>query len=163
MSPKTFSLALACLALVATACSKDSAAATAPAPRAQAASGNNFTVNATDSGCSAGKPCTLTLALTVTNADFHINDEYPYKFVADDAAGLKFQGTSDTDPHVFVGKANDGRDFKKDDATHGRMTVKFQPADKGTKTISGTFKLSVCSSSNCQLEKVTLQAAVVVK
>ena len=40
------------------------------------------------------------------------------------------------------------------------MTVKFSPAERGTKTIGGTFKLSVCSAQSCLLEQRQLTARV---
>ena len=45
-----------------------------------------------------------------------------------------------------------GGDFKKDGEKTGTMTVKFKPtAAKGK--IVGTYKMSVCSEQNCQLEQ----------
>ncbi len=36
------------------------------------------------------------------------------------------------------------------------MTVRFKPANKGSDDASpATFKLSVCSAQNCQLEQAT--------
>jgi hypothetical protein len=43
------------------------------------------------------------------------------------------------------------------------MKVKFKPAAKGNVTISGIYKLSVCSAQNCQLESQELSATVAVK
>jgi len=45
----------------------------------------------------------------------------------------------------------------------GVMKVHFKAAKAGAMTIPGTFKLSVCSAENCQLETADLSIPVVVK
>jgi len=41
--------------------------------------------------------------------------------------------------------------------------VAFRAADKGAKSVGGTFKLSVCSAQTCQLEQQQVQATVAVR
>jgi hypothetical protein len=43
------------------------------------------------------------------------------------------------------------------------MTVRFKPATAGDANVSGTFKMSVCSASNCQIEQqaVALKVPVI--
>jgi hypothetical protein len=43
------------------------------------------------------------------------------------------------------------------------MTVTFKPVEKGSKSIGGVFKLSVCSVQNCQLEQEQVKATVAVR
>jgi hypothetical protein len=158
---------------IAAGCSKASAApsqaraqedmtpvVSAPAPRdGHAASDDNYFVDSAPDACTAGSVCTLRLKLTATG-DYHINDEYPYKFKADDSAGVEFQGTDSNGKNVFSKAAGD---WSKDAEKTGTMTVKFKPADKGSKTIAGTFKLSVCSQQNCLLKQAQLSVSVTVR
>jgi hypothetical protein len=123
-----------------------------------AACADNFFVDtAASNDCAAGAPCSVTVKL-VALGDFHVNDEYPYRFKADDTPGVDFGGTDALGKGVFSKPAGD---WHKDDAKSGAMTVKFTPREKGSKTISGTFKLSVCSVQNCLLEQRQLSVPVV--
>ena len=124
------------------------------------ACGENFFVDGAQSGdCAVGATCTVSLRLVATG-DFHINDEYPYKFKADDVPGVTFLGTDAAGPAMFSKAANN---WQKTGAQTGVMTLSFQGAEKGTKNVSGTFKLSVCSAQNCQLEQQPVSTAVAFK
>jgi len=157
------------LALLDTGCGKDGHASgrsdravTAPqgAECGHTACGSNFFVDGAQVGdCPAGANCTAKLTLVATG-DFHINDQYPYKFRADDVAGVTFRGTDHGGPNVF---SKDADDWHKTGAQAGVMTVTFQSTDKGSKSISGNFKLSVCSAQNCQLEQQTITVPVAVR
>jgi hypothetical protein len=160
--------ALAALAMV--ACNKDGHAAsqgadTSAAPSSQAncghtACGSNFFVDAVaPADCAPGAKCTLEVKLVATG-DFHINDEYPYKFKADDAPGVEFLGADAAGKNTF---SKDAKDWKKTDEKSGVMTLAFHAADKGQKTVGGTFKLSVCSAQNCQLEQQPVKATVAIR
>jgi hypothetical protein len=173
VKPNLWTVAAAALALLAAACGKDSHAATrrtsddpADTPRAgsectHAACGNNFLVDAAPGAprCQVGATCSVTLTLVATGA-FHINEEYPYKFKADDAPGLEFLGTDAAGKNVFSKAAGNWQ--KKDEKT-GTMTVAFRPAAAGSKTVAGTFKLSVCSAQSCQLEQQVVTTTVAVQ
>jgi hypothetical protein len=164
-------LALPCLALFVAACGRDSRAAahaTDEPPAAagfdaactHAACGHDYFVDATPSpACAAGANCAVALTLVATG-DYHINDEYPYKFKADEARGVTFLGTDGAGKNVFSKSAHD---WTKTDEKTGKMIVAFNPTDKGSTTITGTFKLSVCSRQNCQLEQQPLAAVVAVR
>jgi hypothetical protein len=124
------------------------------------ACGSNFFLDAAPAGdCVSGATCSLTIKLVATG-DFHINEDYPYKFKADDAPGLEFLGADAAGKNVFSKAASD---WKKRDEKSGAMTVAFRAADKGSKTVGGTFKLSVCSAQTCQLEQQQVQATVAVR
>ena len=88
------------------------------------------------------------------------NDEYPYKLKADDAPGVEFLGADSAGKNVFSKAASD---WRKRDEKSGQMTLSYRAADKGQKTVGGTFKLSVCSADNCQLEQQHVKATVAVK
>jgi hypothetical protein len=158
------------LALSVLACAKGeqraaqgtAAAAPAPplaAPCAHAACSDHFYVEAAPSACSAGAACDLRLEVVATG-DYHINDDYPYRFKADDAPGIAFLGSNPADKGVFSKSTGD---WQKAEAKTGAMTVKFTPAAAGDKTISGTFKVSVCSAENCLLEQPKVSAVVAAK
>lgn len=161
--------AVAALACVAAACSKGRDAAARGAPETMALSApqsgcahalcaDNFFVDVASGRCAAGGACNVTLKLVATG-EFHVNDEYPYKFKADEAPGVEFLGTDGAGKNVFSKAAGD---WQKTDEKSGVMTVKFKPQDHGNKTIAGVFKLSVCSAQNCLLEQRPVAASVVV-
>jgi hypothetical protein len=160
-------LTLTALAAVELACDKESAAATTSskaAPTTVAAKphvdGNHFTLDAAPTGdCAAGANCAVAIKL-VAQAEYHINPQYPYKFTAVQAAGVTYLGGDSNGPHIFT---KSGGDFAQGDAKTGTMTIKFKPSQKGTATIGGTFKMSVCSDQNCQLEQQDVSVDVTVK
>jgi hypothetical protein len=131
-----------------------------PAPRdGHAASDDNFFIDAAADACSAASVCVVRLKLTATG-DYHINDEYPYKFKADDSAGVEFQGTDAAGKNVFSKAAGD---WSKNAEKYGTMVVKFKPDGKGARTVAGTFKLSVCSAQNCLLKSAQLSVSIAVR
>lgn len=147
---------------------KNAAVASAPAAAASApatgcghtACADNFFVDAiAPADCGAGRECAVTVKLVATG-EFHVNDQYPYRFKADDAPGVQFAGTDAAGKNVFSKAAGD---WRKVDEKGGAMTVRFTPSDKGDKTIAGTLKLSVCSAQNCLLEQRTVSATVAAK
>jgi hypothetical protein len=155
------------IALFAAACGRDSRVANRPAAGTEsaptrsgcshAACGNGFFIDVNAiAGCNVGATCSMALTLVATG-DYHINDEYPYKFRAEEVPGVEFLGTDVTGNNVFSKTA---QNWSKKDERTGTMTVTFQSADKGTKPIGGLFKLSVCSAQNCQLEQQQVTASV---
>ena len=161
---------VALLGLPALGCGKDGRAAAqsrddvaAPAQHGDcghSACGSNFFLDATPPGdCVVGATCSVIVKLVATG-EFHINDEYPYKLKADDAPGVEFLGTDVAGKNVFSKVSSD---WQKKDEKSGEMKISFRAADKGTKTVGGTFKLSVCSAQTCQLEQQQVHATVAVK
>jgi len=120
--------------------------------------GNNFKLDAVGADCKAGAECKVTVKLEALG-EFHINKEFPYKFTANEAAGVEFHGASDT-KRVFS-KANG--DFKEEGEKVATMTLKFKPAKAGNVTIGGVYAMSVCSPGKCQLEKSEISVTVPVK
>jgi hypothetical protein len=161
------------LCLAAAACGKDhrasggsaaddiaAAPSSAQADCGHAACGSNFFVDVVPGpDCIAGATCSVGFALVATG-QYHINDEYPYKLKADDAPGVEFLGADSAGKNVFSKAASD---WRKRDEKSGQMTLSYRAADKGQKTVGGTFKLSVCSADNCQLEQQHVKATVAVK
>jgi hypothetical protein len=127
----------------------------------QVATGNNFVVNANVAACAANAECKVDLRLEA-GPGFHVNAEYPYKFKAVAGPGLAFLGKDPTSTETFSKAAGD---FVLDASNEhvGTMTVRFKPASKGNLSVTGVFKLSVCSAANCQLEQTNVTVPVVVQ
>jgi hypothetical protein len=150
-------------------CKRDPAPADPPTPPpatltspacGHAACGDGYFVDAVPaSSCAAGEVCALSLVLVATG-DYHINDEYPYKFKGDDQPGLEFQGKSADGRGVFTKAAGD---WTKADEKTGRMAVAFTSRAAAEKRVAGVFKLSVCSAQNCRLEQPRVDARVAVR
>jgi hypothetical protein len=137
---------LALIALLLAGCSKGRDEAPAGATTggdvavkgaAPLASTSFFRVDATPlAPCAAGATCEAKLVLTALG-DYHVNGEYPTKFVADAAGDVTVEGQGT---------------FKVDSEKRGTMTVRFTPAKPGPAKLTGTFKLSVCTEENCEIE-----------
>ena len=126
----------------------------------QVAKGDNYVVNANNSACRVGAECTVALRLEAQGG-FHVNKEYPYKFKANDASGVEFLGKDPANKTMFSKAAGD---FSLDANNEkvGTMTVRFKPSARGSVSISGVFKLSVCSAQNCQLGQASVTVPVTV-
>jgi hypothetical protein len=122
-----------------------SAPAAAPAKHVE---GDNYKID-TSSSC-GGDGCTATIRLEAQGG-YHINDNYPYKFKANPADGVTYKNSDGQ-----FGKASG--DFAKESEKVANVTVRFT-ASKST-TLTGTFKMSVCSDDNCQLEQPELSIDV---
>ncbi|MGD0678431.1 MAG: hypothetical protein ABSC94_23740 [Polyangiaceae bacterium] len=135
-------------------------AASAPAEGCSqhAVCGNHFFLDILSPGhCPAGMECTISIKLGATDG-FHVNDEYPYKFKADLTDGVQFVGTDPAGQNVFSKPAGN---WHKVDEKSGLLAVKFFVGTPGQATITGTFKLSVCSAENCLLEQRDLRTEVI--
>lgn len=96
--------------------------------------------------CATSAPCEARFVLTALG-DYHVNKDYPFKFVAD-PAGVPIDGTGA---------------FTIDDARHGTLAVAFRATAAGTAKLVGQFKLSVCSDDTCEIETPTIELAVPVR
>jgi hypothetical protein len=166
------SAALVLLAWLASACRRDvrttdavTAPASASARAAARACGHsycseNFYVDV-DPGpaCAPGATCTSGVTLVAVGS-FHINDEYPYKFLTRDAPGLRALGTDAAGPNVFSKPAGD---WRKSEEKVGTMSVKWASDTAGEKTLGGVLKLSVCSAQACLVDQAPVQATVAVR
>ncbi len=118
--------------------------------------GNNFTLDVAASDCRAGAECTMTMKL-VAAGEFHVNKEYPYRFVAAPAPGVTFLGKES--PTSFTKGSGD---YVEQGEKSGTMSVRFKPAAAGETHVMGTYKLSVCSADQCQIEQQAVDLPVVV-
>jgi hypothetical protein len=94
--------------------------------------------------CASGSTCEARLVLTALG-DYHVNKEYPFKFVGDPVGTTPIDGQGT---------------FAFDGEKRGTMTVKFKPAAPGAATLVGTFKLSVCNEDNCEIESLKLEIPI---
>jgi len=142
-------------------CSQSSEAATqrggeaAPAVMAKGpkAESDTFLVTMKATGpYAAGKEGTVEISID-PKGDFHINDQYPYKFKLVDPAP---EGVTYSKPIL---KREDG----KFDEKKGVFSVPFTAAKAGKAKIAGTLSMSVCSKASCVMEKVELELDVDVK
>ena len=117
-------------------------------------SGDPFEVKSEVVGdCKAGAECTAKITINVTDAEFHVNDQYPFKFTAT-AAGVEFHGAS--------GAVFEKGDFVREKKS-ATMTIKFKPAAKGPLTITGKYKICVCSEKTCAPATIDVSIPVNVK
>lgn len=127
----------------------------------QVAKTDKFVITAdTQGACHAGAECTVQLKLEALGV-FHVNKEYPYKFKANDVAGVEYAGHDAGGKNVFSKAAGDFHLDAKNEKV-GYLSIHFKPAKKGAVTITGTFKLSVCSPQNCMLDTKQLSIPVAV-
>jgi hypothetical protein len=130
---------LALLALLAAGCSKgrDPAPEVIAKDQPALASKDFYRVDVKPlAPCASGSTCEAKLVLTALG-EYKVNDDYPFKFVADPASGVAIEGEGS---------------FEMAGTKQGTMTVRFKPAKPGPATLTGTFKLSVCSEATCEIE-----------
>jgi hypothetical protein len=134
-------IAIAVAAACAAGCRKTDGT---PAPAGQPLAGKPFyrVDAAPPAACAPGATCEARLVLTALG-DYHVNKDYPFKFLGDPAVPVDGEGA-----------------FAIDDTRHLTMTVKFRPAAAGTAKLVGTFKLSVCSHDTCEIETPRIELAV---
>ncbi len=129
----------------------------ARSPTKQQLTASSFTLEMTAGACRAGAECTLALKLVPTG-EFHVNKEYPYKFVATAVPGVTFLGKET--PTTFTKAAGD---YVEQGEKAGTMTVRFKPDAAGEANVRGIYKLSVCSADQCQIEQQAVDFAVSVR
>lgn len=100
---------------------------------------------------SAGQQGTVE-AVVVPKAEFHCNADYPYKFVTSAAAA----GVTYPKPTV----RSDGLSVSTSRAV---MRIPFVPQNAGDTKVGGTFHFSVCSDSQCVVEKRDVYVTVKVQ
>lgn len=153
------------LPLAALACDKkNDARSSTPSPGASSSAepeiginDGSFVVAAQPPGsCAAGAVCTVPVKLEA-QGEFHINDEYPYKLIANAKSGAELQGSDPAGKNVFSKAAGD---FQKTSEKVAIMNVKLKPASKGRVDVTGTYKLSVCAESKCKIETAPVSFAV---
>ncbi|MBX3212843.1 MAG: hypothetical protein KF850_12465 [Labilithrix sp.] len=134
--------------------SRDAGATAKLEPASKRVTGDNFALDLASPGCKVAAECAMTIKL-VASGDYHVNAEYPYKFTATPAPGVELLGKGDA--ATFTRAAGD---FVSHDEKVGTMTVRFKPSAPGPVRIAGTYKFSVCSADQCQIEQEKLELTV---
>src|SRR5262249_24391878 len=132
--------------------SASAATAKLGAPAATKISGSHFAVAASTPGCAFEKECTVALKLDASGG-YHINKEYPYKFTANANPNVDFLGKDVAGENVFSKAAGD---FTENGEATATLVVRFKAKAHGTAAVAGTYKMSVCSAENCQIETPTI-------
>ena len=133
---------------------REGGSATALKPVSKHVGGNNFALDLASPGCKAATECTMTIKL-VASSDYHVNKEYPYKFTALPAPNVEFLGKDNA--ATFTRASGD---FVEQGEKTGIMTVRFKPASPGEASVKGTYKFSVCSADQCQIEQEKLELSI---
>ncbi len=120
--------------------------------------GNNFKIDTESGECKVGQECAAKVKLTATGG-YHINKEYPYKLTMQADKSVDFLGKNESDKKVFSKPLGDFTGEEKE----ATMNVRFKPTAAGDVVLKGTYKMSVCSEQNCQLETKELTLEVKIK
>ncbi|RYE86022.1 MAG: hypothetical protein EOO75_16270 [Myxococcales bacterium] len=83
-----------------------------------------------------------------SKGEFHVNDQYPHKFVAREVDGVSFV------------KSTVKRDDGKVDAATVTLPLTFTPSKDGKFKIGGIAHFSVCSDKNCLMPKPDLELTI---
>ena len=131
----------------------------AAAPRADATvatvSGDPFNVKTEVIGdCKVGSECTAKITISVIADEYHVNDQYPFKFTADAIPNVEHHGAG--------GNVYQAADFVREKKT-ATMTVHFKPSAKGNVTLTGKYKICVCSDKTCEPRVIDVAIPVLVK
>lgn len=105
-----------------------------------------WSIDFATAGCAVGDDCVATLRLGALG-EYHVNADYRFRFLPSAAAGLVYT-------------AGGPGDFARDGQTKGTMTVHFKTTNAGPVTLSGTFKICVCTDSVCAPEAVDVSLTV---
>jgi len=154
------------IVLAVSACDRGASNTSAPAPAASsAAAGPVAETDALRAELKAigsykkGEPSTYEVVVRAKKP-FHVNDEYPAKFKASDANGVKH-----VEPKLERAKHADAFAVETcegggKDACTLKITVKFTPEQAGTVRLGGTIDVGVCNKDTCIVEKKQLDLAV---
>lgn len=102
--------------------------------------------------CKAGSECKAEISLQA-KLEFHVNDKFPIKFKGADPPG---EGVSYTKGIV---KKEDGKFGEKS----GTLPIGFTVAKAGKARVGGVFSFSVCTETNCLMEKIEVEVEVEAK
>ncbi len=98
-----------------------------------------------------GKPGVVRIVL-ITKGDYHINEQYPYKFVVQESS----------DEGVTFAKKTIRRADGTFSKSRAEMPVTFTSNRSGNVRVGGVLSLSVCTASNCLLDKRPLELTVTI-
>ncbi|MGZ3416516.1 MAG: hypothetical protein ACXWUG_31165 [Polyangiales bacterium] len=145
------------------ACDRTPGASAAPnspaAPASSSVESEKYTLELKPVGkYEKGKAATFEIVLK-TRGDFHVNEDYPTKFKAAKADGVKY------DLEVLH-KMKNAEAFTMEGCASGKdkctlkITVKFTPEASGKVSLGGELQVGVCNKETCLVEKKTLDLSV---
>lgn len=146
-----------------TACKKPSTDA-APASndttgKSTVSRGKSFEIEARGpAACHVNAECAALVRLKALGG-FHINKEYPYRFLAKANSVVRFAGKDPAGPETFSKAAGD---FLIDSESEATLSVAFVPNRSGKVTLEGVYKMSVCSDEACEIEQSPITIDVTV-
>jgi hypothetical protein len=120
-----------------------------PSPVSTHSASPRWSIDFSTPGCAASTDCPATLRVEALGA-YHVNPDYRFRFVPSDAAGLTVTGGAPTD-------------FALQSPKVGVMNVRFRAAAAGAVTLAGTFKICVCTDTECNPEPVAVSLPVTVR
>jgi len=118
-------------------------------PASTRASSAHWNVDFSTPGCASGTDCPATLRVEALG-DYHVNPDYHFRFVPNAVAGVTFS-------------AGGPGDFALQGPKVGVMSVPYISSARGSVTLSGTFKICVCTDAVCAPEPVTVSLPVTVR
>ncbi len=104
-------------------------------PASTRTSSAHWNVDFSTPGCASGTDCPAALRIEALG-DYHVNPEYHFRFVPNAAAGVIFS-------------AGGPGDFTLQSPKVGVMSVHFNASAPGPVTLSGTFRICVCTDALC--------------
>jgi hypothetical protein len=119
------------------------------APASTRTSSAHWNVDFSTPGCASGTDCSATLRLEALG-EYHVNPDYHFRFVPNAVAGVAFS-------------AGGPADFALQGPKVGVMSVHFNASAPGPVTLSGTFKICVCTDAVCAPEPVSVSLPVTVR
>ncbi len=117
-------------------------------PASTRTSSAHWNVDFSTPGCASGTDCLAKLRLEALG-DYHVNPDYHFRFVPGAVAGIVFS-------------AGGPADFALQGPKVGVMSVHFNASAAGPVTLSGTFKICVCTDAVCAPEPVSVSLPVTV-
>ncbi len=121
--------------------------------------GKSFEIEARGpAACHVNTECAALVRLKALGG-FHINKEYPYRFLAKANPAAKFAGKDPAGSESFSKAAGD---FLIDSESEATLSVTFVPNRAGKMTIEGVYKMSVCSDEACEIEQSPISIDVTV-
>ena len=137
-------------------------------PPAPTAKGDSWNAQAAVTHDKKGDLWTLDITLKAAEG-FHVNLEYPYKFISDKPDGITFEKDAiakddkrdDKTAFFALDKCKKGE--KGDECTELHLSITFKPADAkavGKATASGLLRFGVCNQSSCKFDKAHLGVAL---
>lgn len=154
------SILMVTLVATASSCSK-SEAATEPtkdgkgalAPAAAVQDNENYKVSLETVGTYKKDQPGVVNVVLVTKGEYHINKQYPYKFVTQDppADGVTY-------PKKVVPRGDGSYEERK-----AVLPVPFVATKSGEVKVGGLYSLSVCTDANCLMDKQRLEITIKVE